>query len=117
MEKRFKVIYGGGDIAVPACETVIAEVAVLERRRFDDNPPRPVEIRGAGKCSTCKHSGVAGCDYEETYRIAFPMECGEFDIVETFSAQNDAEANRYAENEYPGQEWYVLRDNGENING
>ena len=53
----------------------------------------------------------------ETYKIAFTCENGEFDIVEIFEAKNDAAANRYAEKNYPDTEWYVLSENGQNING
>lgn len=51
------------------------------------------------------------------YQIAFVLEgTGEFEIVESFEATSDAEANSYAETHYPDDDWYVLRD-GDNING
>ena len=50
------------------------------------------------------------------YQIAFAMDNGEWDIVDTFDADNDEDANEYAEEHYPRAEWYVLRD-GSNING
>lgn len=53
-------------------------------------------------------------EVDKTYQIAFPRERG-WDIVETFLASTDAQANAYAEREYPGREWYVLH-NGQNIN-
>jgi hypothetical protein len=52
---------------------------------------------------------------EREYEIAFQMESGEFDVVTTIVARNDAHANRLAEKLYPNQEWYVLL-NGQNIN-
>ncbi len=55
-------------------------------------------------------------DYEHEYQIAFVMESGDFDIVETFAAIDDDAANRYAGKHYAGQEWYVLH-HGDNING
>ena len=51
----------------------------------------------------------------ERYQIAYAMESGAFDVVETFDAENDVEAEQYAEQNYPDTEWYVLRD-GHNIN-
>lgn len=57
---------------------------------------------------------------EQTYRIAFVMEGsldGKWDIAEEFEAKDDDAANAYAEQEYPGQEWYVINDIGVNING
>jgi hypothetical protein len=50
------------------------------------------------------------------YRIAYMVDTtGEFEIVETFTAADDAEANAYAEANHDG-EWYVLNDKGRNIN-
>ena len=49
------------------------------------------------------------------YEIAFRLENGAFEVVETFCAKTDADAEAYAEETYPGTDWYVLRD-GENIN-
>ncbi len=51
------------------------------------------------------------------YKIAFMMESGEFDIVETFQADDDDDANAYTEDNYADQEWYVLDSRGNNING
>ena len=51
------------------------------------------------------------------YRIAFMLEAtGDFEIVKEFEALNDDDANRYAETNYDGQQWYVLNAAGENIN-
>ena len=50
------------------------------------------------------------------YRIAFAMESGDWDVVETFEAETDDEANQYAETNYSGEEWYVLNVAEENIN-
>lgn len=54
----------------------------------------------------------------KNYRVAFMLEAsGEFEIVEHFAATGDDAANAYAENHYQGRPWYVLDQNGENING
>jgi len=50
------------------------------------------------------------------YHIAFIMESGEWDVVETFHAATNAAANDYAEENYADREWYVLDANGNNIN-
>lgn len=57
------------------------------------------------------------------YYIAFPRESGEWDIVEEFEAEDDAEANRWAEQredqlerQYRNTDWYVLDDSNRNIN-
>jgi hypothetical protein len=51
------------------------------------------------------------------YRIAYPLTDGEWDVVDTFLASDDTAANRYAETHYIGYEWFVLDDQGRNING
>jgi hypothetical protein len=51
------------------------------------------------------------------YRIAYAMGNGEFDVVDSFMAADDAGANAYAATYYDGDEWYVLDDTGRNING
>ena len=52
------------------------------------------------------------------YRIAFMLEAtGDFEIVKEFEALNDDDANRYAETNYDGQQWYVLDAAGRNVNG
>jgi hypothetical protein len=53
---------------------------------------------------------------QRTYSIAFQAESGDFDEVERFRAVDDDEANAYAEEHYPNQEWYVLDSDGDNIN-
>ena len=37
--------------------------------------------------------------------------------IETFLADNDSDANAYAEAHYQALEWYILNESGENING
>ena len=54
--------------------------------------------------------------YEREYRIAYAATNGEWDVVDTFRAADDAAANAYAEENSVG-EWYVLDDQGRNING
>ena len=41
---------------------------------------------------------------------------GSFDIIERFTASDDATANAYAEQHYPEDEWFVLDEQGRNIN-
>jgi hypothetical protein len=59
---------------------------------------------------------AAGRPAEREYRIAYATTNGEWDVVETFRAADDAAANAYAEENSVG-EWYVLDDQGRNING
>ena len=55
---------------------------------------------------------------EQEYRIAFiEGGTGDWDVVEKFTAPNDAAANAYAEQHYADREWYVLDADGQNING
>jgi hypothetical protein len=51
------------------------------------------------------------------YHIAYTTESGEWDIIDTFMAVDDAEANEYAEANYAGTEWYVIDECHDNING
>lgn len=57
------------------------------------------------------------------YSIAYATTSGEWDIVESFAAISDADANAYAEQNYSNRlspsndEWYVLDSTGRNING
>lgn len=62
-------------------------------------------------------SGFYGHDVDGEYRIAFPMESGEWDVVEQFTAASDDAANEYAEESYSDKEWFVLNASGKNING
>jgi hypothetical protein len=60
------------------------------------------------------------CDVEASlrdYRIAYQLTDGGWDIVDTFRALDDSDANAYAEQHYAGDEWYVLDANNRNING
>jgi hypothetical protein len=52
----------------------------------------------------------------KTYSIAY-VENGAFFIDYNFEAENDAEANAYAETNCDNDDWYVLDENGNNING
>jgi len=54
---------------------------------------------------------------QREYRVAFVTSAGAWDVVETFTAANDAHANTYAERNYAGAEWFVLDAAGRNING
>ena len=51
------------------------------------------------------------------YRVAYVKATGEWDVVETFAAVDNADANAYAEQHYADHEWYVLDDQGLNVNG
>jgi len=50
------------------------------------------------------------------YQIATAREDGSWEIIEHFEAEDDGEANGYADYCYDNLEWYVLKD-GVNING
>lgn len=41
---------------------------------------------------------------------------GSFEVIEQFTAASDAEANAYAEQHHPEDEWFVLDAQGKNIN-
>jgi len=60
---------------------------------------------------------VLGIAADSNYSIAFMKTDGSFDVVQAFTAENDHAANEYAEQNYAGQEWYVLDASGNNING
>jgi hypothetical protein len=54
---------------------------------------------------------------ERTYHVAVMLEAtGEFEVLETFNANDDAEANAYAERNHSEKSWYVLDENRRNIN-
>jgi hypothetical protein len=50
--------------------------------------------------------------------VAFVREQdGKFEVVETFHEHDDDAANRYCEDNYGEQEWYLLDSEGRNVNG
>jgi hypothetical protein len=51
-----------------------------------------------------------------TYHIAYAREDGEWDIVRTFVAMHDHYAMQIAEDTMPGEDWYVLDEEKNNIN-
>jgi hypothetical protein len=52
------------------------------------------------------------------YHVAFVNGgTGDFDIVESFHAADDDEANEYAERRFGHDDWYVLDGDKKNING
>jgi len=54
---------------------------------------------------------------QRTYHVAVMVEAtGEFEILETFNADDDADANAYAEQNHSSKAWYVLDENHRNIN-
>jgi hypothetical protein len=56
-------------------------------------------------------------DDQRQYRVAFVTASGAWDVVETFTAGNDDQANDHAERNYPGADWFVLDAAGRNVNG
>jgi hypothetical protein len=44
-------------------------------------------------------------------------EDGGFEVVEWFDEANDEAANRYCEQEYSGEAWYLLDSEGRDVNG
>ena len=54
---------------------------------------------------------------EHTYHIAVKQDAtGFFDIIKTFEAVDDADANQYAEENHSDVDWYVLDAKLKNIN-
>lgn len=41
----------------------------------------------------------------------------DFEVLAEFTARNNDAANRYAEENFPDLDWYILNVDGENING
>jgi hypothetical protein len=63
---------------------------------------------------------------DRQYSVAFVREDGSWEIAETFwitdsrridTADADKLANDHADENYAGRDWYVLDDQGQNING
>jgi mannose-1-phosphate guanylyltransferase len=57
------------------------------------------------------------CFEDKTYRIAFVKADGSWDYVNEFEACDDEAANAYAEETFPGKDWFVIDADGNNING
>ena len=54
---------------------------------------------------------------EHTYHVAVMQQStGFFDVIKTFEAIDDADANQYAEENYSDVDWYVLDSKLKNIN-
>ena len=87
---------------------IIAEYRAHIRRAAEDG------VEHLGIQRFCE--GVLGIGQRE-YQIAFVKEDGSFDVVQTLLAGNDEEANDYASHTYASREWFVLDENGNNING
>jgi hypothetical protein len=52
------------------------------------------------------------------YMVAFVCEeDGSFEVVEAFNELDDESANKYCEEHYRGQDWYLLDSDGNNLNG
>ena len=70
----------------------------------------------AGRCACC--GATPDRDGLADYRVAFVLEGdGSWEVVDEFSAADDAAANAYAEQHYADHEWYVIDAAGRNING
>jgi hypothetical protein len=54
---------------------------------------------------------------QREYRVAFVTSAGAWDVVESFTAANDDDANTYAGRNYADAEWFVLDATGRNITG
>jgi hypothetical protein len=71
---------------------------------------------------TCEDAGYQPATKEENtmpeYQIVTMNEgTGDWNTpIETFLADNDSDANAYAEAHYQAVEWYILNESGENIN-
>jgi hypothetical protein len=75
-----------------------------------------LESDDSGNFSDASIVQVEHEDEAPEYRIAYMLEAtGEFEIVETFQAASDEDANAYAEANHDG-EWFVLNADGRNIN-
>jgi hypothetical protein len=75
-----------------------------------------LESDDSGNFANASIVEVEHADEALEYRIAYMLEApGEFEVVETFRAASDADANAYAEANHDG-EWYVLNAAGRNIN-
>jgi hypothetical protein len=84
------------------------ELARVESMTADE-----CRLRCEQQISCTQSEAASDCEY----RIAYMLEAtGEFEVVETFQAATDADANAYAEANHDG-EWYVLDADGNNING
>lgn len=102
----------------------LVDGALYDRSEWDSSSAADFELDASG---TLLHLGgtipwatiskIADGDAGISYRVAFTKESGDFDYVETFTADDDDAANAYAEQHYAGQEWYVIDDAGRNING
>jgi hypothetical protein len=81
-----------------------------------DNPAIDAAEATRGPVATKGCCHCCGEVAEVEYRIAYMLNAtGEFEIIETFTAADDAAANAYAEANHDG-EWYVLNPAGRNIN-
>jgi hypothetical protein len=96
---------------------IIAEYRAHVRRAAEDGVEH-LDIQRFCKQVLCIGQGDTMPAYTDQpqYRIAFTMESGEWDVVETFHAANNAAANEYAEENYADRDWYVLDAAGNNIN-
>lgn len=78
-----------------------------------------LDAKGSWKLyATCDVTREHAPPVDRHYRVAFVLEStGAFAVVETFAAKDDFAANDYAEQHYPGEPWYVLDEDGQNVNG
>lgn len=114
------------EIATREQNLVLAATCLIALGETESNPAwsLPAEARDRLDATT-REDAIRQClavidsrdDIEQEYRIACVRNDGSWDAVETFSAVDDDAANVYAEENYAGQDWYVLDASGRNING
>jgi hypothetical protein len=68
------------------------------------------------------HGNFVRCRYGEPAQADYSVALvngsdGSFEVIEQFTAANDAAASAYAEQHYSEDEWFVLDSQGKNING
>lgn len=98
-----------------------AAVAMAALGRDHSQIPLPADDRQAVNAMSeheafAKVADLLQAGDEMTYHIAYAREDGEFDIVRTFVAMHDHHAMQIAEDTMPGEDWYVLDEEKNNIN-
>jgi hypothetical protein len=100
LERCEKAAYAVAVRCIAACRQRLED----ERRQAEEDEIVMQAMREQGDCAQ--------------YSVAFVREQdGEFEVVESFYETDDDAANRYCEEHYDGQEWYLLDSRGRNANG
>ena len=90
--------------------------AVYTQAEWETNSPADHEVDDLGHWTF--QGRPVTTKVERLYWLAIPSDTtGGWDVLEQFAASSDDNANYYAEATHPGEDWYVLDANGENING